>query len=156
MTSRSGDITAHVRGFFTEYCTAFIRQDGAAITKHFAKLVHTTSDTGKDVQVHVSTGEEIRKTIDHLLEMYRAIDFGIAEALALATDPLSPRLVQVRIRWALRNKAGDALYEFDAMYTLARHSDIFRITAVAHNEMAHYRRCVATLAETRGLPEGDA
>jgi hypothetical protein len=156
MTSRSGDITAHVRGFFTEYCTAFIRQDGAAIAKHFAKLVHTTSDTGKDVQVHVSTGEEIRKTIDHLLEMYRAIDFGTAEALALATDPLSSRLVQVRIRWALRNKAGGALYEFDAMYTLARHSDIFRITAVAHNEMAHYRRCVTALAEPSRLPEGDA
>jgi hypothetical protein len=79
--------------------------------------------------------------------MYRAIDFGNAEALALATDPLSSRLVQVRIRWALRNKAGAPLYEFDAMYTLARHSDIFRITAVAHNEMAQYRRCVAALAE---------
>jgi hypothetical protein len=147
MPGRSGDITAHVRGFFTEYCTAFIRQDGAAIAKHFADLVHTVSDTGKDVRVHVSTGEEIRKTIDHLLEMYRAIDFGSAEALALATDPLSSRLVQVRIRWALRNKAGAPLYEFDAMYTLARHSDLFRITAVAHNEMAQYRRCVATLAE---------
>jgi hypothetical protein len=147
MPGRSGDITAHVRGFFTEYCTAFIRQDGAAIAKHFADLVHTVSDTGKDVRVHVSTGEEIRKTIDHLLEMYRAIDFGSAEALALATDPLSSRLVQVRIRWALRNKAGAPLYEFDAMYTLARHSDLFRITAVAHNEMAQYRRCIATLAE---------
>jgi hypothetical protein len=147
MPGRSSDITAHVRGFFTEYCTAFIRQDGAAIAKHFADLVHTVSDTGKDVRVHVSTGEEIRKTIDHLLEMYRAIDFGSAEALALATDPLSSRLVQVRIRWALRNKAGAPLYEFDAMYTLARHSDLFRITAVAHNEMAQYRRCIATLAE---------
>lgn len=147
MPSRSGDITAHVRGFFTEYCTAFIRQDAAAITRHFAGLVHIASDTGKDVRVHVSTGEEIRKTIDHLLEMYRAIDFGNAEALALATDPLSSRLVQVRVRWALRNKGGAPLYEFDAMYTLARHSDIFRITAVAHNEMAQYRRCAAALAQ---------
>jgi hypothetical protein len=149
MPSRSADITAHVRGFFTEYCTAFIRQDGAAIAKHFADLVHTASDTGKDVRVHVSTGDEIRKTIDHLLQMYRDIDFGKAEALALATDPLSSRLVQVRIRWALRDKAGAPLYEFDAMYTLARHSDLFRITAVAHNEMAQYRRCVAALAELR-------
>ncbi|MEO8910144.1 MAG: hypothetical protein ABI408_07950 [Gemmatimonadaceae bacterium] len=147
MPTRSGDITAHVRGFFTEYCTAFIRQDGAAIAKHFAELVHTTSDTGKDVRVHVSTGDEVRKTIDHLLGLYRAIDFGTAEAIGLATDPLSSRLVQVRIRWALRNKSGALLYEFDAMYTLARHADIFRITAVAHNEMSHYRRCVAALAE---------
>ena len=147
MPSRSGDITAHVRGFFTEYCTAFIRQDGAAIAKHFAELVHTTSDTGKDVRVHVSTGEEVRKTIAHLLEMYRAIGFGGAEALGLATDELSSRLVQARVRWLLRDKSGNPLYEFDAMYTLARHSDIFRITAVAHNEMAQYRRCVAAQAE---------
>jgi len=43
-------------------------------------------------------------------------------------------------------KSGAPLYEFDAMYTLARHSDIFRITAVAHNEIARYRRCLAELS----------
>jgi hypothetical protein len=85
--------------------------------------------------------------------MYRAIDFGNAAALSLATDPLSSRLVQVRIRWALRNKAGAPLYEFDAMYTLARHSDIFRITAVAHNEMAQYRRLRGTSSGETALEE---
>jgi hypothetical protein len=147
---RTSEITASVRAFFTSYCTAFIRLDAPAIAKHFADVVHIASDTGKDVRVHVATAAEWRRTIDHLLEMYRAVDFGGAEAIALATDPLSSRLVQVRIRWALRNRAQTPLYEFDAMYTLARHAEIFRITAIAHNEMVHYRRCLAEINAARG------
>ncbi len=146
---RSTKITADVRAFFTSYCTAFIRQDAPAISKLFANLVHIASDAGDDVEIRVATGAEWRKTIDHLLEMYRAIDFGSAEALALGTDALSSRLVQARIRWALYDRASKPLYEFDAMYTLARHTDIFRITAIAHNEIPQYRRCLARLRASK-------
>jgi hypothetical protein len=138
-------ITADVRAFFTGYCTAFIRQDAPAIAKHFADVVHVTSDNGDDVRVNVATTAEWRQTIDRLLEMYRAIDVGSVEATALATDPLSSRLVQARLRWALLDRAARPLYEFDAMYTLARHTEVFRITAIAHNEIPQYRRCVARL-----------
>ena len=136
-------ITADVRAFFTTYCTAFIRQDAPAIAKHFAELVHVASDTGDDVRIHVATAAEWRQTIDRLLEMYRAIDVGSVEATALATDALSSRLVQARVRWALLDRAAQPLYEFDAMYTLARHTEKFRITAIAHNEIPQYRRCLA-------------
>ena len=140
---RSSKITADVRAFFTSYCTAFIRQDAPAIAKHFADLVHVTSDGGDDVSVHIATAEEWRKTIDRQLEMYRAINFGSVEATGLATDPLSFRLVQARLRWSLTDKAALPLYEFDAMYTLARHTEKFRITAIAHNEIPQYRICLA-------------
>jgi hypothetical protein len=140
---RSSKITADVRAFFTTYCTAFIRQDAPAIAKHFAELVHVTSDDGRDVSVAVATAEEWRATIDRLLEMYRAIDVGSVEATGLATDALSPQLVQARVRWALYDKAVRPLYEFDAMYTLARHTEKFRITAIAHNEIPQYRNCLA-------------
>ena len=140
---RSSKITADVRAFFTGYCTAFIRQDAPAIAKHFADLVHVSSDDGRDVSVILATAAEWRQTIDSLLEMYRAIDVGGIEATALATDPLSSRLVQARARWALKDKAGLPLYEFDAMYTLARHTEKFRITAIAHNEIPEYRSCLA-------------
>ena len=138
-------ITADVRAFFTAYCTAFIRQDAPAIAKHFADLVHVSSDMGDDVSVRVASAVEWRQTIDRLLEMYRAIDVGSVEAIGLATDPLSSRLVQARLRWALSDRARRPLYEFDAMYTLARHTEVFRITAIAHNEIPQYRRCVARL-----------
>lgn len=140
---RSSKITADVRAFFTSYCTAFIRQDTPAIIKHFADLVHVASDSGDDVNVHVETSVEWRKTIDRLLDMYRAIDVGFVEATGLASDALSPRLVQARVRWALSDRASRPLYEFDAMYTLARHTETFRITAIAHNEIPEYRSCLA-------------
>ncbi len=142
---RSSKITADVRAFFTSYCTAFIRQDAPAIAKHFADLVHVGSDTGDDVSVHVANAADWRKTIDRILEMYRAINVGFLEATGLATDALSPRLVQARLRWALTDRDGRPLYEFDAMYTLARHTEMFRITGIAHNEIPEYRRCLARL-----------
>jgi ketosteroid isomerase-like protein len=136
---KSKKITADVRAFFTTYATAYARQDVPAIVKHFAETIHISGDTGDRVTVHVETREQMGKTIAHLLEMYRAIDFGVAEALALATDEMSARLVQARVLWLLRDKSGNPLYEFDAMYTLARHTDLFRITALAHNEIPNYR-----------------
>lgn len=140
---KSTKITADVRAFFTKYCSAYIRQDPAAVCKHYADLVHISSDTGDRVTVHVATNAEMLKTIAHLLEGYRAIGFATAEALAVATDEMSSRLVQARVRWLLRDKAGEPIYEFDAMYTLARHTEIFRITALAHNEIPQYRRALA-------------
>jgi hypothetical protein len=146
---RTSGVTADVRAFFTTYCTAFIRQDAAAIARHFADLVHVSSDMGDDVTVHVSTDVEWRKSIEKLLEMYRAIDVRSAEAIALATDALSPRLVQTRVRWALADSARLPLYEFDAMYTLARHAEKFRIVAIAHNEIPQYRACLARVRPER-------
>ena len=140
---KSKKITADVRAFFTSYVTAYIRQDAAAVAKNFADVVHVSGDNGDKVEVHVANKAEMLKSIMHLLEMYRAIDFGSAEVLALATDEMSSRLVQARLRWLLRDKAGQPMYEFDAMYTLARHTEIFRIIALAHNEIPHYREYVA-------------
>jgi hypothetical protein len=148
---RSSKVTADVRAFFTSYCTAFIRQDVPAIARHFADIVHVATDVGDDVNVHVANGAEWRTTIARILEMYRAIDVGSVVATGLATDPLSARLVQARLRWALSDKGGRPLYEFDAMYTLARHTETFRITAIAHNEIPEYRRCLATLEGGKGV-----
>jgi hypothetical protein len=142
---KSSKITADVRAFFTGYCAAFIRQDAPAIARHFAAVVHVASDTGDDVSIQIADASEWRQTIDRLLGMYRAIDVASVEATALATDALSSRLVQARIRWALSGRSGEPLYEFDAMYTLARHTDVFRITAIAHNEIPQYRRCLARI-----------
>jgi hypothetical protein len=142
---RSSRVTADVRAFFTSYCTAFIRQDAPAIARHFADIVHVATDSGDDVNVHVANGVEWRTTIDRILEMYRAIDVGSVVATGLATDALSERLVQARLRWALSDRGARPLYEFDAMYTLARHTETFRITAIAHNEIPEYRRCLARL-----------
>jgi hypothetical protein len=149
---RSSEITADVRAFFTTYCTAFIRLDASAIARHFADQVYVASETGKSVSVQVETGEEWRRTIGHLLEMYRAINFGSAEATAMSVHPISPRLVQASLHWALMDGKRAPLYEFDALYTLARHSEKFRIIAIAHNEIPQYRRCAERLGGRAASP----
>jgi hypothetical protein len=40
------------------------------------------------------------------------------------------------------------------MYTLARHTETFRITAIAHNEIPEYRRCLATLEAGKSVAAG--
>jgi ketosteroid isomerase-like protein len=143
---RSSEITADVRAFFTTYCTAFIRRDAPAIAGHFADQVHVASETGKSVRIQVQSSDEWRKTIDQILEMYRAINVASAEVTAMSVQPVSSRLVQASLQWALRDANGAPLYEFDALYTLARHSEKFRIVAIAHNETPQYRRCAERIA----------
>ena len=143
---RSSEITADVRAFFTTYCTAFIRRDAPAIARHFADQVHVASETGKSVRVQVETGDEWRNTIDRLLDMYLAIDVASAEVKEMSVHPVSSRLVQASLHWALRDANRTPLYEFDALYTLARHSETFRIIAIAHNEIPQYRRCAERIA----------
>ena len=149
---RSSEITADVRAFFTTYCTAFIRRDAPAVMRHFADQVHVASETGKSVRVQVEGSSEWRKTIDHLLEMYRAINFGSAEVTAMSVHPISSRLVQAGLTWALRDGNNSPLYEFDALYTLARHSETFRIVAIAHNEIPQYRRCAERIGAQTASP----
>ena len=149
---RSSEITADVRAFFTTYCTAFIRLDAPAIARHFADQIYVASETGKSVSVQVETSEEWRRTIGHLLEMYRAINFGSAEATAMSVHPISQRLVQASLHWALMDAKRAPLYEFDALYTLARHSEKFRIIAIAHNEIPQYRRCAERLGSRAASP----
>jgi hypothetical protein len=141
----SSEVTADVRAFFTSYCTAFIRLDAPAVAGHFADQVHFASETGESVRTQVVNSAEGRKTIDHLLEMYRAINFGWAEVTAMSIHALSPRLVQARLRWALQDSERAPLYEFEALYTLARHNKVFRIIAIAHNEIPQYRGYVQRL-----------
>ena len=152
--TKTSSVTADVRAFFTTYCSAFIRQDAPAIAKHFANTIQVASDTGDDVTVHVSTAAEWRKTLDHLLEMYRAIGFGWAEATALTCETISSRLVHAHLRWSLQTAAHEPLYEFDALYILARHTDPFRIIAVAHNEMPKYRSYVRKVGGGKGEAGG--
>ena len=149
---RVSEITADVRAFFTTYCTAFIRLDAPAIARHFADQVHVAGETGKGVSVQVQTSDEWRETIDHLLGMYRAINFGSAEATAMSVHPVSSRLVQASLRWALRDVNQAPLYEFDALYTLARHSETFKIIAIAHNEIPQYRRCAERIGSSATAP----
>ena len=70
----------------------------------------------------------------------------------MSVHPISPRLVQASLHWALMDANRAPLYEFDALYTLARHSEKFRIIAIAHNEIPQYRRCAERFGSRAASP----
>ena len=141
----STDLRASMSDFFDSYRGAFERQDAAAIADHFAYPGHVTSDAGEIVLVPITNRQEWIGKVEQLLGMYRAIGVGTARVLDLALTEISPHLLQAQIHWALQTSAGERLYDFEAIYTLAQTAGAFHITAIAHNEMPQYQACYARL-----------
>jgi hypothetical protein len=125
--------------FFESYRRAFEALDSAAIANHFAYPCHMTSDAGHVVLVPITTKDEWTGEIDPLLETYRGIGFVSATVVDLSTSDLSPRVVHAVVHWALHDGAGNLLYDFNAMYTLALIDGAFKITALAHDEILRAR-----------------
>ena len=139
------DLQTSVRAFFDSYRAAFERQDAAAIADHFAYPAHVTSDTGEIVLVPITNRPEWISKVEQLLGMYRAIGVGSAHVLDLMLTEISPRLLQAKINWALQTAAGEPLYDFEAIYTLAHTAGAFHIAAIAHNELPQYQACYTRL-----------
>jgi hypothetical protein len=152
----STDATHSINAFFESYRRAFERFDASAIVDHFAFPGHLTADSSEIGLTPITDERTWISQIEHLLAMYRAIDVSSARVIDLAADELSPRLFQAIVHWALYDRAGSPLYEFQAGYTLARSGDRLRITAIAHNEIPRYRECLARRrAESAAAPRSE-
>lgn len=145
----STDLRASINAFFDSYRGAFERQDAAAIADHFAYPGLVTSDAGEITLVPITNRQEWLGKLQQLLGMYRAIAVGTAQVLDLTVIEISPRLAQAHIHWALETSAGERLYDFVAIYTVAQTDGAFHITALAHNEMPQYQACYARLKAQR-------
>lgn len=145
----TNDLHARINAFFDSYCTVFEHQDAAAIAEHFAYPGHVTSDAGEIVLVPITSRQEWIGKLEQLLAMYRAIGVGSARVLDLTLTEISPRLVTAQIHWALHTAAGERLYDFEAVYTVAQSNDAYHIVAIAHNELPHYQACYARLKAQR-------
>jgi hypothetical protein len=139
------DLQTQIQAFFDSYRTAFESQDGPAIADHFAYPGLVTSDAGEITQVPITNWQEWIGKLEQLLDMYRTIGVGSARILDLTVIEISPRLAQAHIHWALETSAGERLYDFAAIYTVALIGEEFRITAIAHNELPQYQACYARL-----------
>ncbi len=143
------DRYATISAFFDSYRAAFERQDAAAIADHFAYPGLVTSDAGEIALVPITDRQEWIGKLEQLLGLYRAIGVATAHVLDLILTEVSPRLVQAHLHWALHNAAGERLYDFDAIYTVAHIGEGFHITAIAHDEMPHYQACYARIKAQR-------
>jgi hypothetical protein len=141
----STDAAETIRAFFESYRRAFERFDASAIADHFVFPGHITADSKEIGLTSVTDRPAWIGQLDRLLGMYRAIDVASARVVELMITELSPRLFQAIVHWALDDRAGRRLYDFEAAYTLAEVGDALRITAIAHNEIPRYRECVARL-----------
>lgn len=150
----ASETAERVNAFFESYRIAFERLDAPAIADHFAYPCHITSDAREIVPIFVAVKEDWIGEIERLLAMYRAIGFSSARITNLIPTELSPRLVQVLVHWALHDGVGRGLYDFQAMYTLAKVNDTLQIAAIAHNEIPRYRECLARLQPQRALGDG--
>lgn len=137
------DTARAVNAFFDSYRAAFERMDAAAIADHFAYPSHIASDTGEVMLMPVAARDPWIDQVEHLLGMYRSIGVAAARIRELRPTELSPGLVQAVVRWELLDGAGRALYDFVALYTLARVEGRLRIAAIAHNEIPRYREALA-------------
>ncbi len=143
------DLPTTISTFFDSYRTAFERQDAAAVADHFAYPGHVTSDAGGIVLVPITNRQEWIGKVEQLLGMYQAIGVGSARILDLTLTEISPRLVTAHIHWALQAAAGERLYDFEAIYTVAMSEGTFRIVAIAHNELPQYQACYARIKASR-------
>ena len=143
------DLPTQITAFFESYRTAFERQDAAAIADHFAYPGLVTSDAGAITLVPITNRQEWLGKLEQLLGMYRAIGFGFARILELDLTEVSPRLGLAHVHWALHTAAGERLYDFIAVYTVARAAESFHITAIAHNELPKYQACLLRIKAQR-------
>lgn len=143
------DLHTAISAFFDSYGTAFEREDAAAIADHFAYPGLVTSDAGEITLVPIINRQEWIGRVEQLLGMYRAIGFGFARILELDLTEVSPRLGLAHVHWALHTAAGERLYDFIAVYTVARTAESFHITAMAHNELPKYQACLLRIKAQR-------
>jgi hypothetical protein len=134
-----------VESFIDGYRTAFARFDAEAVAGFFAFPCQVTSDAAEVSVTSVPTREAWLPQIERIIGAYRVLGVSTAAVLDLRVTDLTPRLAQAAVRWGLRNRNGDAVYEFDASYALADLGEGFRITAIAHNETPRLRAALAAL-----------
>jgi hypothetical protein len=139
----SDETTRIMNAFFESYRKSFEESDAAAIADHFAYPSHITSDAGDIVLTPIPGRQEWIAQLEQLLGAYRTIGVASARILDLQATELSPRLVQANVHWTLHDRAGRDLYDFDALYTLARIDGNLRIAAISHNETSRLRACLA-------------
>lgn len=148
------ETTQSVNAFFDSYRAAFERLDAAAIADQFAYPSHITSDQGEIALAPIASKQDWLGQIKQLLDGYRRIGVRSARVRSLESTELSPRVFQAIVNWELYDDIGRLLYDFQAMYTLAKTSETLHITAISHNEIPRYLECLKRLQSERAAVEG--
>jgi hypothetical protein len=121
-----------------EYRSAFLRADVDALAKRLLPL-QVVSVTGDQVSITIAGSQDWADVLKGLLETYRRLE--VAEAVLLAVESFQPMdaVANIRVHWQLQRVDGAKVYDFTAVYTLARVDGSLKIIAIAHDELSKIR-----------------
>ena len=134
-----------VDDFFEEYRATFARYDADALAALFAFPFQAVSATDDGATVTVSGSvDEWRPVLEGLLSMYRTLGVAEGEPLELEATQLTPQTASARVHWELRREDGSAIYDFTAVYTLARTDGDWKVAAIVHDELPKLQAALAS------------
>ena len=136
------DVEQAVKDFFESYRAAFERRDPEEISKHFAYPAHVATEADQVMLTPILSRSEWTHQLERLLEMYQRIDVRTVRILDISVTPLSSLLVHARLHWSLEDSGGARLYDFDAVYTVGRFGNEWKVIAISHNELPRYWACL--------------
>jgi hypothetical protein len=143
-----------LRAFFDDYRSTFARYDAEALAELFAFPFHVISDMDEIVPLSVAGRDDWIGVLEGLLGGYRTLGVAAGEPLELDVVELTPRVVSARLHWELRREDGSAIYDFTAVYTVARVGGAWRVAAIAHDELPKLQAALARQAGERGAGSG--
>ena len=131
--------------FFEEYRATFARYDADALAALFAFPFQAVSATDDGVAITASaTADEWRPVLEGLLGMYRTLGVAEGEPLQLHSAQLTPQTGSARVHWQLRREDGSAIYDFTAVYTLARVDGAWKVAGIVHDELPKLQAALAS------------
>lgn len=116
------------------YRSAFTRGDMVALMDCFGFPVQVLSVTDGQTSTSVRDRDQWAEVLTWLLDAYQRL--GVTDAVPLAleiTEPMEAVAV-VPVRWQLRRADGGSVYEFSAVYTMARADGRLLIFGIGHDE----------------------
>jgi hypothetical protein len=133
------------RELIEQYRSAFASADVEALLDCFNFPLQVVSITTDQASVSIARTEDWPHVLDELLSGYQRL--GVAEAVPLSLEVTEPikGVAFVRVHWALQRANGDPIYDFKAVYTLARTDGRYRIVAIAHDELPKLRTAIGAL-----------
>ena len=136
-------LNEEVRAFFQSYTAAFEALDVEAIADCVAYPSHIVSDGEEVVLIAMADRQACLAAMDKVVALHRQLGAPAGRIHDLLIMELSPRLVQASLRMEVLDKTSSHLYDFQAIYSLAKSSGAWRIVAITHNQIPRLLRCVS-------------
>jgi hypothetical protein len=114
-----------------------------AIADCVAYPSHIVSDGEEVVLIAMADRQACLAAMDKVVALHRKLGAPAGRIHDLSIMELSPRLVQASLRMEVLDKTSSHLYDFQAIYSLAKFSGTWRIVAIAHNQIPRLLRCVS-------------